>query len=988
MFWRPVGAKGSNKSDNVENKIIPLDLESDVSYEVVGKADNGNDTSRLTKPVLFEISNTLKCRTGSTSVFLFLDIVNESEMPSITLTSKARRPKNSWHMMTSKVMGVYQVNLIYRSGRGECGPFSSSPQCVTAKVPWGPPVSCEYRLRKDSQTGEIEKEFRFINKRRETANFSAKLLNNIKTETDVTAFGQRVTSLVIAEKKHLLANYLTLLQHAKDFIHHSSGHDEDGFSLDGQGVTLKNLEENGGSLTELRSFVEVAKSGVHVNVNIEKLIQVKAKGKRTAGGNEEGAKPAKMSNAATINYNEKKELEDPNGLEKQLQDAYIGVAWIPLDSISVSKDLVKVNIFRVYSIADNIRKKYDPSLATAVICPVDDSEEIDLDNCDDRKYFVVQKVHLISAYKEMDKLGEFEKLFGHHHRKVLAYIINTNSPALVHFSNMRSNEILSQYASKMCPQNLLHVFASLEKKMDKDIGNKKVVERMAKHSRTGPAEITSVMKLCSWSTEGFRSLISVIEVYEVFETRDVTKKGRYGALLANGEKLRMSNSLFNSLAKCDEKFFQENAHQVISGDISLQSLIEENLLRNEIKKISGILSQISGYQSTEKLARKYPNKFEPKVLKAYIGAEIKDGKFNQKALELLHYYEKVLKYPSKEITSPVQFREFGTMDELISPSIAENFDTILLQMNEPSQDLCMSIIKTVLSSDEEYHTALMIFSSEDLQYEALQFLRSQQISLIRNLRIVPVLFQKEKPSVDQDLLFNISFGILFGKMKPMSPPLKILQSNIKNLMDIVLDVVPPGSKIAALTAPGLPMVQIHSEKLLHEVTYFGSKKDLSQFQTGLSKDRHFFDRPHKENQIEDMEAQGSVDDDDGESSFSISDDESSLSISKTVAEAVCGKVDDGKLACGPGGQHRPNSSQSNSLASTVEGEAKTVPISEGSSTSPVKSDQCTSSSSLDDSGLGFETESQAKTSLSKKFGEAVLEKYEFNKEKEDVESGV
>lgn len=77
MFWRPVGAKGSNKSDNVENKIIPLDLESDVSYEVVGKADNGNDTSRLTKPVLFEISNTLKCRTGSTSVFLFLDIVNK-----------------------------------------------------------------------------------------------------------------------------------------------------------------------------------------------------------------------------------------------------------------------------------------------------------------------------------------------------------------------------------------------------------------------------------------------------------------------------------------------------------------------------------------------------------------------------------------------------------------------------------------------------------------------------------------------------------------------------------------------------------------------------------------------------------------------------------------------------------------------------------------------------------------------------------------------
>ena len=435
-------------------------------------------------------------------------------MPSNTLTSKARRPKNSWHMVTSSVMGVYQVNIIYRSTKGDCGPYSSSPQCVRAKVPWGPPVSCEYRLRKDTKSGEVEKEFRFVNKRHESANFSEKLLNNIKTEKAVAAFGQRVTSLATSEKKDLLANYLTLLQHAKDFIHHSTGHDEDGFSLDGKGVTLKDLEENGGSLAELRSFVEVAKSSVQVNANIEKPIPVMPKGtaKRTGGVIDEGAKPAKMSNAATINYSERKELEDPNGMEKQLQDAYVGAAWIPLDSISVSKDLVKVNIFRVYSIADSIRKKYDPSQAIVVICPEEDSEDFSLDNCEEMKYFVVQKVHTVSAFKEMDKLGEFNKLFGHHDRKVLAYIVKTNSPALVHFGNMRANEISSQYASKMCPQNLLHVFASLEKKMEKDIGNKKAVERMAKHSRTGPTEITSVLKLCSWSTEGFRSLISVIEV--------------------------------------------------------------------------------------------------------------------------------------------------------------------------------------------------------------------------------------------------------------------------------------------------------------------------------------------------------------------------------------------------------------------------------------------------------------------------------------------
>jgi len=298
----------------------------------------------------------------------------------------------------------------------------------------------------------------------------------------------------------------------------------------------------------------------------------------------------------------------------------------------------------------------------------------------------------------------------------------------------------------------------------------------------------------------------------------------------------------------------------------------------------------------------------------------------------------------------------------------------LLQMNEPSQDLCMSIIRAVLGSDEEYHTALMIFPSEELQFEALQFLRSQQISLIKNLRIVPVLFQKEKASADQDLLFNVSFGVLFGKMKPMSPPLRILQCDIKNLMDIVLDIVPPGSKIAELTAPGLPIVQIHSEKLLHEVTYFGVEKDLSQFKTGLSKDRHFFARPLKGDQIKDNEGPASADGSDEESSINDSDEESRDIISNEVEELGSVK-DDGNVALGPGVQPSSNS-------------AKSVPFSEGSSTSPVKSDDGTSPSLLDDSGLGLDIECQAKTSLTKKFGKAGLEHFEFDQEKEDVESAV
>ena len=65
VFWRPVGVKGSNKSDIIEPKITLHDLESDVSYEVVAKAGNGEGTSQLTEPVIFNIAHKLNVQQAS-----------------------------------------------------------------------------------------------------------------------------------------------------------------------------------------------------------------------------------------------------------------------------------------------------------------------------------------------------------------------------------------------------------------------------------------------------------------------------------------------------------------------------------------------------------------------------------------------------------------------------------------------------------------------------------------------------------------------------------------------------------------------------------------------------------------------------------------------------------------------------------------------------------------------------------------------------------
>ena len=55
----------------------------------------------------------------------------------------------------------------------------------------------------------------------------------------------------------------------------------------------------------------------------------------------------------------------------------------------------------------------------------------------------------------------------------------------------------------------------------------------------------------------------------------------------------------------------------------------------------------------------------------------------------------------------------------------------------------------------------------------------------------------------------------------------------------------------------------------------------------------------------------------------------------------------------------------------------------GKLTIPVISYGCTSHSLVDDSGLGLDTESQARTSLNKKFGKANLDYSEFKQEMED-----
>ena len=332
--------------------------------------------------------------------------------------------------------------LALQDSRGNKGAFSSSPRNSKEKHPWGPPASCELVLKKDGMN--LIKKFKFTNSKNETASFNIDLL---QTLSEVNPFTQRITSMKVNHNCKLLACYLSLVQYSENFVFNQEGvHDQNGFKLNGEGLQLSDIEQLGGTYDSYLEFVNLVK---HNALDCNRFNTPK----RKKSNNSPEGLPAKLPRKDQVNVKESEELEDPNGLEIQLQKSYIGVADIPITNISVHEDLVhSVVPEKVREIEREIRNRYDPSQAVLVVCPRSGSTPQDLNNVQNEYFLVVKKIKTFLALKELDAKGEFKNLTGHADRKVLCYVINPEKNALVHYGNNRGNQISSKFLTKNRPQ--------------------------------------------------------------------------------------------------------------------------------------------------------------------------------------------------------------------------------------------------------------------------------------------------------------------------------------------------------------------------------------------------------------------------------------------------------------------------------------------------------------------------------------------------------
>ena len=759
------------------------------------------------------------------------------------LKSSPKRPRNAWWLCVQKIEGVADLNLGYKNSQGKITPFSNSKQSAKVKIPWGSVAKCEYLLTRfdDGTVGE----FKFTNKRGEVTRLKKAILNSF--EGGVNLFSKRVTAMVVEKKEGLLALYLSLLPYTSGFLFGSDGevHTEDGFRLDEDGIKEDDLVKNGGSLAEFQDFVKLAyESAEDVELpdpekdpsgDISKFF---LPGKRKSQN--PNSRAPKKSKAATIDENEQRELTDEEGLEKEYQNSFVGMVSIPLDNISISEDLkIKLCQFRVYKIVESIQKKYDPSQSIPVVCPADDQSAIDLKNVEKKKYMVVQKIHLVSAFKELNKSGKFGQLPSHSKKTVLCFVIKSCKTGLIHYGNLRANEISNNFArKKTAPQDFLRIFYSLCSKENSE-NSLKVIERMAKLSRLGPNESSALRKICGWSSQAFAALMDVLNQYERYETMDVKPKGHAQALLM-GEKMAITNSVFKMLAKVDETYFVAVHRKILMNKCSLQSCVEDYNTNKEVEKVSSVLSILAGFKDIEDIRNEHPGRFESNQLISYIGADIINGNPNDQAKKMKKYYHSVVSGEEEKLEK-ISFVEYEKLENIFVKEEIKTSGIIIFQMKqEASMGFVAELIRRSTQLDEDFNATLITFPTEAFQFDVLSFLRSHAKSKDAKFRIVPLLFHGNN-YIKDGVVENVKFAVLFGKFVVLSPPLNVDHGSISNLNLVVNKICPPGSSVAVISDINVPLVKIHSEALSANITYIGGRKEMKKFEASLLKRSRVFD---------------------------------------------------------------------------------------------------------------------------------------------------
>ena len=731
-----------------------------------------------------------------------------------------------------------------QTSRGVVRPVSCGKPQSPVKVPFGPIANCE--IIDSVSEGTTAPKFLIHNIQKYKNEFECKLLDNLKL--GVNRFTQKITSMSI-QHNILLALYMKHINYCEKFVFHREGvHDSDGFVIEEKENELALIVKAGGTLEDFRSFVDLVRD-FSQDVDSSSAIEpsasktpIASKKKSLGSGDTAGEKvPSKFPRLSdVVRDNETKELKDKDGLEQAYAHSHTAISHISLSKISIPTEIEdEIDMERVKFIKSSILKKYDPSLAVLVVCPVDMT--IDSNNYD-QDYYIVQKVHCLKTFKVLEESNQFRGLFGHHDGKVLCIVLDSNRADLMQYGNVRKHMINSECAKSvpMC-QDLIHQFHILKRKCSSDssIDCLKTIDRMAKLAHISPDDITALKKILKWSSDGRNKFIEVLKEYELYKTVDV--KGRsYQKDLVKGKKQRFPNTLLRSLSKVSEIYFLENSCDVLNGKLSLKALADNFKETVEVGKVLKTLVYLSG-SAIDILRAEYPGKFEYEKMKSFVGAVWQKDVKNQRGLELEQYFEDVLRSDSnQEISVPVTLVTFMDVREVFyEMEVMKKSDIIIYLMNKFDKDLIADVTVDIIESYEKLHVALLVFPSHADYFCVMSYLCSieSKTSMIKFFKAIPVMFKVSEVQ-DSDVVENVKFGILYGKIPQLLSSLFVFYDSLTQLKTVVQSISGGKKlKVAVVIDPGFEVGKVHYENMDKIFTYYGNHEDISRLEKLLASDK-------------------------------------------------------------------------------------------------------------------------------------------------------
>ena len=711
------------------------------------------------------------------------------------LTAKSAHPRIAWCFEALKVGESLELHIFKRKHDGDIVLYSPSGARSETKVPFGRIVKCTFVTGINSKTKLATESFEITNEDNRKGVFDIEILNMFLKEQN--PFTAKCGQLLVDKKYQLLAKYFSLLVHSRQFSQHNQDvHTAEGFLKDGNGNQAADLIQLRGSVQEYGEILSLAEQYAGLSEKPSKP----RKRKITEFFGPENLPVKKLTKSAAIEKTFEEELNNDLGVEKLHSLAFLGRADIPIKNLSVSPLLgIPIDQTRVSSIQKSMKEIFNPAKATLTVSPVDGSN-VDLKNIHEQKFHVVHGVHSFLAMQNLHAKGLYSKLLGVKNDCVLSFVVNLPSQAAGHnYANVRNNQIDSKHPGKPGIHTLVYIYKKLKQEYHDANQATEAIESIARLMRAPAEDLSAIRKICFWSDEALKILVEVLTRYEKYATLDAFEQNSSGSM-KSGKPLKLNKEVFRKIAKCDVKFFVQNAKSILDKEASLITVIEESEKAFDKEKAKSSLLQLSQYKDIATVSVRYPDKFTPEIMKKYAGAEVMGKNRNNAGDRLESYYKSVVNDKEENVKGAVDVEEYKDIRDVTS-NLLESYDIVVLNFKKLYEDYVQYVIDAAATTLRDTFAVLILTASGADQKKVLSMTKVWEEK--EGFSVTQVFFQKDTPSEGNfEFIENVDHSVLLGKVKNHGENIPVLLDNLEDsLTDLLSKLCPRIAKLAVILGP-------------------------------------------------------------------------------------------------------------------------------------------------------------------------------------------